>query len=412
MITVDPIAHALAAVDSAAADALGAPNYDEFQSDREVWDLLQAKPDSVLRVTMPHCAVASVDLIGKEDSGRSLDQARSAMAEIRADPRTRELRDILWICEITRPEKPAAAQIGLGGLAQTAQIRTPANQAGTIIRNEGIRESKARARARLTEATRADLGMVNLAVDDERNALQSALEAHAGKNAPDLVTIDEAGNRHRVWIVSDAAEKARLRQILAHEPHAYVADGNHRSAAAALLGYTHFMAVFFPARTMTIAPYNRLVEAKPGSVVRPEALSAWFEVEEYEGAGAFQPEAAHEIGFYDGARWLRLRPRPGTYDPANAAEDIDADIVQRKLFDGILGIGDARDDRITYVGANRNAAWLQAQVDGGRFAYAVTLPPVTMDQFKRVCLQNRLMPPKSTWFVPKVRTGLVIGLLD
>jgi uncharacterized protein (DUF1015 family) len=107
-----------------------------------------------------------------------------------------------------------------------------------------------------------------------------------------------------------------------------------------------------------------------------------------------------------------LRPRPGTYDPADAAQDIDADIVQRRLFVDVFGIADARDERIAYVGANRDAAWLQAQVDSGRFACAVTLPPVTMEQFINVCRQNRLMPPKSTWFVPKVRTGLVMALLD
>src|SRR5688572_25077167 len=150
MLSIDPVSRALVPVDSAAADALGAPNYDEFQSDREVWELLQTKPASVLRVTMPHCAVATAEAIGKEDSAASLELARSAMAEIVADERTRELRDILWICEITRPEGPAAPQIGLGGLAYTTQIRTPENRAGTIIRNEGIREAKARARARLT----------------------------------------------------------------------------------------------------------------------------------------------------------------------------------------------------------------------------------------------------------------------
>ncbi len=400
-------------VNSAAADAIGAPNYDEFQSDLEVWQLIQERPSSVLRVTMPHCAVAFPDDIGTDDSAAALEQARANMKPLLADPRTREVKNMLWVYQITRPEARNAPQIGLGGMARTAEIRTPENPRGTIIRNEGIRESKARGRARLTEATRADMGTVNLAVDDASGALQSALEAHAKTNKSSFQTDDEAGNHHRVWLVQDANTIERLRALITNEPHAYVADGNHRSAAAAMLGYSHYLAVFFPARTMTIAPYNRLIENEVSRVADLNgALSKSFEVSKYEGKGSFQPTRTHEIGFYDGQTWWVLRPRAGTFDPNDAAQDIDADIVQRNLFAGMFGISDARDDRLTFVGANRNAGWLQSEVDAGRFRYAVTLPAVTMQQFVNVCLQDRLMPPKSTWFIPKIRSGLVSALLD
>ena len=412
MPTIDPVPRALVPADSAAADALGAPNYDEFQSDREVWELLQQRPHSVLRVTMPHCDVGTVDDIEDEDSRETLAKAARNMAALVDDPRTREVRDLLWVYEITRPGHESSPQIGLGGMARTNEIRTPQNPRGTIIRNEGIRESKARGRARLTEATRADMGTVNLAVDDASGALHAALRTHAAALPPSFETTDEEGNLHRVWLVDDKPTRERFRALIAHEPRAYVADGNHRSAAAAMLGYDHYLAVFFPTRTMTIAPYNRLIEdtGQPhGDVLA--SLRESFEVEPYEGNGPFQPGVTHEIGLYDGQRWDRLTPREGTYDQQDAAQDIDADIVQRGLFDHALGITDARDDRITYVGANRDEHWLQEQVDAGRFRYAVTLPPVTMDQFVRVCLQDKLMPPKSTWFVPKVRSGLVMALL-
>jgi uncharacterized protein (DUF1015 family) len=408
MPAIDPVRHALVAADSAAAGALGAPNYDEFQSDREVWELLQSRPSSVLRVSMPHCDVPTLQQIGEDGSREALARAARSMAELKNDPRTRRLASILWVYEITRPERPDAPQIGLGGMARTQEIRTPGNPHGSIIRNEGIREEKARTRARLTEATRADLGMVNLAVDDATGALQRALEAHAQANAASFETTDETGNRHRVWLLEQQLRK--WQELLAREPQAYVADGNHRSAAAAMLGYESFLAVFFPAGTMTIAPYNRLISETPRTTAFPVALLASFDAKRC--PGAFQPTASHEIGFYDGNAWWRLRPRPGTYDPADAAQDIDADIVQRKLFAEVFGIADARDERIAYVGGNRDAAWLQAEVDGGRFACAVTLPPVTMAQFIDVCRQNRLMPPKSTWFVPKARTGLVMAVLD
>jgi uncharacterized protein (DUF1015 family) len=413
MPTIDPVPHALVPVDSAAADALGAPNYDEFQSDREVWELLRVRPLSVLRVTMPHCDVASPAAIGKDDSGESLARAAANMARLAADPHVRRVSDILWVYEIIRPGRPGSPQIGVGGMARTNEIRTPQNPQGTIIRNEGIRESKARGRAKLTQATHADLGTVNLAVDDARGTVQSALVGHASGSGPDLETTDEEGNRHRVWLVRERATIERLRALLAEEPRAYVADGNHRSAAAAMLGYQHYLSVFFPARTMTIAPYNRLVDdVGVASGDLNEALLPSFDVEPCGGGDAFQPTETHEIGLYDGEVWWRLRPRTGTFDPNDAAQDIDAEIVQRKLFAEILGILDAGDERLTFVGANRDARWLQEQVDDGRYRYAVTLPPVTMQQFIRVCLQDKLMPPKSTWFVPKIRSGLVIAVVE
>ncbi len=412
MPTIDPIARALVPVDSAAAAAIGAPNYDEFQSDEEVWRLLQAQPESVLRSTMPHCHVADVRAIGEDGSEESLAHARTEMLRLIAGPLTREVRNALWVYEITRAESPAAPQIGLGGMALTSEIRTLGNPGGSIIRNEGIRESKAEGRARLTAATHADMGTVNLAVDDESGQFQDALELHARTNAPSFEATDELASHHRVWLLTESTTIARLRALVAAEPRAYVADGNHRSAAAAMLGYRHYLAVFFAARTMTIAPYNRLIDASAvpsGDLIA--ALRKNFVAEPQPG-GPYQPERTHDVGLYDGTKWWRLVPKPGTFDPLDAAQDIDADIVQRRFFTEVLNVQDARDDRLTFVGANRDARWLQDEVGSGRFRLAVTLPPVTMRQFIDVCMQDKLMPPKSTWFVPKIRCGLVMALLD
>lgn len=411
MITIDPVARALIPVDSAAATELGAPNYDEFQSDEEVWSLLQLRPHSVLRVTMPHCHVAKVEEIGDEDDPETLWRATTAMGTLIAEPLTKEVRNILWVYEITDPRDPSIRQIGLGGMGRTDEIRTSEHPNGTIIRNEGIRESKAKGRAKLTEATRADMGTVNNVVDDASGRFQEALEAHAAASPPTFETSDELGNQHKVWIVDDPAAIERFRGLLAAEARAYVADGNHRSAAAAMLGYEHFLTVFFPAKTMHIAPYNRLVKTPAAKAAVLTALNDQFTIEAMDGNAAFQPAVTHEIGMYDGSRWFKLTPKPGTFDPEDAAQNIDADIVQRLIFDRIFGITDPRDERLTYVGANRNAEWLQEEVDADRFDFAFTLPPVTMRQFVNVCLQGKLMPPKSTWFVPKIRSGLVMALL-
>jgi uncharacterized protein (DUF1015 family) len=412
MITLDPIARALVAADSEAADKLGAPNYDEFQSDREVWELLRERPWSVLRVTMPHCDVRTPEDIGEEGSKATLGRAVANMARLMSDPMVKKAIHILWVYEITRPGHEDRPQIGLGGLALTKEIRTPDNPEGTVIRNEGIKEEKAKGRATLTQVTHTDMGTVNLAVDDASGEFLGSLGEYAKARDPHFETHDEMGNRHRVWLVEDAKDIERFRALVAREPRAYVADGNHRSAAAAMLGYEHYLAVVFPASTMTIAPYNRLVDvARDQRAALVTAVQRSFTVEPNPGKGALQPVRTHEIGMYDGSAWWLLHPKPGTFDPADAAQDIDADIVQRRLIEQILGVSDPRDERIIYVGANRDADWLQGQVDAGLHGCAITLPPVTMEQFIRVCLQNKLMPPKSTWFIPKIRSGLVMAMV-
>ena len=413
MITITPVRRALIPIDSAAAARISAPNYDEFQGDREIWELLQVNPMSVLRVTMAHCHADSPETIGLRDSQSALANAATQMEDLKASELTEEMRDILWVYEIEDPNRPDVRQIGLGGLARTDEIRTDATPQGSIIRNEGVREPKARGRADLIQATNAIIGMVNNGVDDVSGEFQSHLEAHASGAPPYLEVPDQHGNRHRVWIVRDEQTIQRLQALLAAEPHAYVADGNHRSAAAAMLGYEHFLGVFFPARTMGIRPYNRLVHT---SALPTDQLAAAirerFELDTPADAD-YQPTETHEIGLYTPDRgWLRLRPLPGTFDPNDAAEAIDYGIVQKNLFAHVFGIADAGDDRLTFVGSNKDAAWLQGEVDEGRAAYAVTLPAVTMEEFIEVCRQNRQMPPKSTWFEPKVRSGLVMALLD
>jgi len=416
VITLTPVPRALLPVDSDSAALVSAPNYDEFQGDKEVWEVIQTHPASALRVTMAHCDVDSPARILVADSEDSLARAAANMAELIASDLTREIQNVLWVYEIEDPKPQGIRQIGLGGMARTDEIRTDASPNGTIIRNEGIREPKARGRADLIGATRAIIGTVNNTVDDAAGRIQEALEAHARGVPADLEVDDHAGYRHRVWIVAEETAVRRFQDLFAEEPHAYVADGNHRSAAAAMLGCEHFLAVFFPARTMGIAPYNRLVgelvDTLPADRLMT-ALEAKFEVEDAPGQGAFQPTETHRIGLYaPGQGWMALRPLPGTFDPEDAAGAIDADIVQKNLFEHAFGISDPGDQRLTFVGGNKDAAWLQHEVDEGRAAYAVTLPPVTMAQFIEVCRQNRHMPPKSTWFVPKIRSGLVMALLD
>jgi uncharacterized protein (DUF1015 family) len=232
----------------------------------------------------------------------------------------------------------------LGGAAQTTELRTEQTPTGSVIRNAGIREDKAQGRANLIETTHSYLGCVNNTIEDASGTIALALEQFADAKASDYEATDEFGNQHRVWLVTKPEDIHKFTALFAAEPCAFVADGNHRSAAAALLGKEEYLAVFFTTGRMWLAPYNRLVKPKKAISDWPKALAKSFDVEPMGDLPEFQPATTHEIGFYLPNNWYRLRPKPGTFDPQNAAQAIDSDIVQNRLFNDILGIADPRDE--------------------------------------------------------------------
>ncbi len=408
MITIRPVRRALVPTNSDAAAQVSGPNYDEFQSNEEIWELILNRPNNVLRVTMPHCDAKTPEEFLVEGSAEALDRAATNLEKLAKSSDVRLVENAMTVYSI---KKGGAAQVGLCCMARIDQIRTADNPGGTIIRNEGIREPKARGRADLIQATKSFVGAVNNAVEDVSGNFSKALIAVASARPCDYSVVDEADALHEVWVVTDPADIEQFQAILASEPAAYVADGNHRSAAAGLLGHEEFLNVIFPIGQMGIAPYNRLVKTDMATAAMLEQAATSFEVVPIEGRG-YEPTQVHDIGVYSGGGWHKLTPKPGTFDPANAAEDIDSDIVQRLLFDAVLNIDDPKDARLNFVGGNKPVTYLEGQVDRGEYAFAMTLAPVTVEQFMNVCRQNRFMPPKSTWFDPKVRSGLLIALLD
>lgn len=413
MINLRPVERALVPVDSAAAERISGSNYDEFQENSEIWEILRNKPDNILRITMAHCDVERAEDIMEENSDAALNRAAENMQHLIKSASTRTANNILWVYEIKDLKRPGVRQIGLGGMMETGQIRTDQNPGGTIIRNEGVHDHKVRGRVLLVERTQSMIGTVNLAIEDTSGQIATVLESYADARPCDYSSTDQAGNVHQIWIVEDADTQEKFIQLLQAEPYAYVADGNHRSMAAVKLGHAHFLGVCFTSDRMGLAPYNRLVkaDAMPLDTLQ-HCLNEAFEVDVLTGVEAFQATESDEIGLYTQGIWFRLKPRPGTFDPENAAELIAADIVQRHIFDGVFGISDAKDERLKYVGGNKDAHYLRQKVDDGTYNYAISLAPVTMKQFMDVCHQNRFMPPKSTWFSPKIRSGLVIALLE
>jgi len=410
MITLQPIINALVPVDSSAAERISGPNYDEFQSDYDVFKNIQSNKDSVLRVTMAHCDVLSSQDILPDGSREALNKACENMKTLEQCDLTRVVSNVLSVYEIIYKKNPTLRQIGLVSMAKTGEIRTDETPSGSIIRNEGIRENKVCGRAALIRETNAYIGMVNNAVEDKSGRIAEALELYADSRMCDYSVIDEMGNTHKIWLISEDNTINSFVSLFENEPCAYVADGNHRSAAAAMLNKENFLAVFFTISRMGIAPYNRLVRKANISLDELlKRLSTNFVLERLEGCTAFQPDKTHEIGFYCNKTWYKLRPKEFSYNPDSVIESIDTEIVRTKITREIMNIPDKE---IQYVGGNKDTEYLVQKVDTGEFECAFSLPAVSIEQFLAICQQSLFLPMKSTWFEPKTRSGLVMALLD
>jgi len=231
--------------------------------------------------------------------------------------------------------------------------------------------------------------------------------------------------RHTLWVIDDAATIATITRIAADIPAMYIADGHHRSAAAALVGqelkiknsklniqdpeYEYFLAVCFPDNQLQVMDYNRVVRDLNG--MTPEEflkkLEEHFIVED-KGTAIYRPEALHTFGLYVGKRWYKLTAKPGTYTD-DAIGVLDVTVSSNLILDRLLGIKDLRSDkRIDFVGGIRGLQALQDRVDSGEMQMALALYPVTMQQIIDIADSGNIMPPKTTWFEPKLRSGLVI----
>lgn len=249
----------------------------------------------------------------------------------------------------------------------------------------------------------------------------------AGKPEYDFTAEDGFG--HHFWVIDDDDTVRRITEIFKDIPAFYVADGHHRTAAAARVGaekrtgnpdhtgneeYNYFMAVAFPESQLTIIDYNRVVKDLNGLTAEEflKALEEDFIVEK-KGKEICKPEHLHNFSMYLGGEWYSLEAREGRYDDSDPIGVLDVTILSNLVLDRILGIKDLRTDkRIDFVGGIRGLGELSKRVDSGEMAVAFALYPVSMKQIVDIADSGNIMPPKTTWFEPKLRSGLAIHKLD
>lgn len=397
------------------AEKVASPPYDVLDSD-EAREITSNNPLSFLRVVKPE-----VDL------DPSLDIYSESVYQKGAD----NLFEMVMGGRMLQDEKPMYyfyrqimgehSQVGL-----VATVSAVDYENGMIKKHEFTMPSKEADRVKHIMAQRAQCGPVFLAYPDvtELNELQSRL---CKENEVEGDFTSDDGIRHTFWLVKDDDAIDRIRKIFSDIPFLYVADGHHRSAAGAIVAqimrdgnpdhtgneeYNFFLAVLFPKSHIKILAYNRAVEDLNSHSSEEFLMMIENDFIITEKVGP-EPEDLHHFTMYLGGIWYGLYPRPGSYPVNDLLKSLDASILQDNLLAPILGIDDPRiNKRIKFVGGTMGREELEKLVDSGKYKVAFSLYPVSIQQLIDVANSGKVMPPKSTWFEPKLRSGLFIHLIE
>ena len=299
---------------------------------------------------------------------------------------------------------------------------------GVIKKHELTRKDKEEDRMKHVRINNANIEPVFFAYPDN-DLLKNIVTRYASQEPVYHFVAPDDGFAHTFWIIGDDSDIRAITETFAVMPALYIADGHHRSAAAALVGeekarqnphhngteeYNYFMAVCFAASELTILDYNRVVRDLNGLTPDEflQRLSQDFIVE-CRHDEMYRPNALHNFSLYLDGNWYSLTARPSTYNDADPIGVLDVTVSSQLILDRILGITDLRtDQRIDFVGGIRGLGELQKRVDSGEMAVALALYPVSMQQLMDIADSGNIMPPKTTWFEPKLRSGLVIHKLS
>jgi uncharacterized protein (DUF1015 family) len=395
------------------APAIAAPPYDVVDFDEAV-AYVADKPHSFLRIEKSEIQLPK----GLETlDPRIFEKGRETLQAWLAEGLL--VRDATPCFYLYRQKMGEHVQTGVVAGASVAEY-----QQDLIKKHEHTRKDKEDERTTHVDVLSANTGPVFLTYRARPEL--DAFVARACARPPDVDFVSEDGIGHTLWVIADTAEVAELRRLFGGIPFLYVADGHHRSAAASRVqqlrkardpkstgeaGCDFFLTVIFPHDQMKIMEYNRVVNDLNG--LTPEAFRAKVE-EKFEVADAKQasPDRPRSFGMYMGGRWYRLTARPGTFPESDPVRSLDVAILQDNLLGPVLGIADPRTDkRIQFVGGIRGTAELErrARASGG---VAFAMYPTSIEQLMAIADARQVMPPKSTWFEPKLRSGMVVRSLD
>lgn len=385
-----------------------APPYDVLSS-AEARDRAKGKPWSFLHISKPEIdlepAIDPYDPAVYAKAAENLERMVAAGLLIRDD------RPHYYVYRLTRH---GHAQTGLAAVASVADYET-----NRVRKHELTTPAKEDDRVRQIEAVNAQTGPVMMAYP-AAPAIDARL-AHAAARAPDADVTADDGVRHQMWVVTDDADIAALTRAFDALPAVYIADGHHRSAAAARVAHArktdagpdrYFLSVIFPHHEMTILDYNRLLRDLNGHSADAllAALRKSFAVSPV--TEAARPAAAGEFGMYVGGRWYRLAIRPDLV-PNDPIGRLPITLLTRNVIEPLFGVADPRTDkRIDFVGGGRGLSELERRVNSGEWAAAFALYPTQMADLMAVADAGGIMPPKSTWFEPKLADGMVSHVLD
>ncbi len=296
---------------------------------------------------------------------------------------------------------------------------------GVIKKHELTRPEKEEDRMKIIRVNNADLEPVFFTFPAVRE-IDEVINQVVNNQEPEYDFVADDGFGHHFWVIDDDETNRKIEQLFSEKvPYTYVADGHHRTAAAALVGkekrennpnhtgdeaYNYFMAVHFPDNQLQILDYNRVIKDLNNHTPEQfiERLKESFEIEE-KGSEPHRPQKLHEFSMYLEGKWYKLTAREGTYDDNDPIGGLDVTILTNQVLEPILNIQDLRtSDRIDFVGGIRGLKELKRRVDSGEMKVAFALHPVSLKQLMDIADTGNIMPPKTTWFEPKLRSGLVL----
>ncbi len=399
------------------AEKVAAPPYDVLDSE-EARALAENNPYTFLHINKPEIDLPEdVDIYDDRVYQKGAENLRRFIAEGTI------VQDAQPCFYVYQQIMDSHKQIGVVARASVAEY-----ERDLIKKHELTRPDKEDDRVRHIDTQNAQVGPVFLTYPANAAIDKFVAEVVSGKPTYDFTADD--GIQHTLWVVRDANRVAELQAAFANVPALYVADGHHRSAAAMRIKqmrqaanpnhtgnepYNFFLTVIFPHKQMQILDYNRVVKDLNGRTSSEfiEKVTHLFELTPMPEGVRYKPEHAHTFGMYFEKKWYKLEAKPGTFDESDPVQRLDVSILQENLLTPLLGIKDPRKDkRIDFIGGIRGLAGLEKRVNSGNWSVAFAMHPTSIEELMAIADASQIMPPKSTWFEPKLRTGLVIHLLD